>query len=256
LDFLYLPYFIIVAAWWPACYRFGTHHEVEGIWWKRNHDPALSPLNATIAAFNEDQLAINKKLLAQKDDRYIDTGRLPVSEKDRFCPGMDAVWKERHALSKTFRNVLRLRQLSVVDLFIQPAKRTEKDTRFHVDYGADIQTEKERLDSEIIMLTVAHKGMGTQAIPRSDAGDGTPDAKSLRVYFNHVRTLENLVIPQTHDVLIAKSGENGTIHRAPNDGDGLRWWSFYLSNPLYKIRRNFASSDMDMLKSRYDALQL
>ena len=41
--------------------------EVEGVWWKRNHDPALASLNAAIAAFNEDQLAID--IIMKRDRR-------------------------------------------------------------------------------------------------------------------------------------------------------------------------------------------
>lgn len=199
---------------------------------RRPENPALKQ---AIETFNV--AALDPRKFSYRGD-YIDGNRLCVSERDAETrAALLLLWEERRNLRKIFKKAFGTK-IAMTHAFIQPAIREEsRDYTFHRDYATGMKSKADRKRNEVIFMTVAHKGFGTEVIPGEDAGRPTPFIKDNRTSFYHPKDLSHLFCGATNDILVMKSGKTGTIHRAPHRGEGLRWWTFFNAGPIGDIRR-------------------
>jgi hypothetical protein len=228
--------------------------EVEGVLWQYGQSEEVKE---AIASFDENQWDMSEDTLDAQELQFMDGNRLYVPSVGKNSPKeLAPLWKERRALKKTFKDTLRSDHMPLAPLSVQKARRNEPDSVFHVDVCTGMDSKADQLLNDFIYASTAHKGLGSQAIPRADAGRPTPKTSENRACYYHPKTLENMITPKPGELLVFKAGTNGTVHRSPGTGRGLRWWSFYqLEGTIHTVRRNFSRKEKNDLRKRLQKLQ-
>src|SRR5207253_10402496 len=115
-----------------------------------------------------------------------------------------------------------------------------RDNTFHRDYATGLTSAADRRRNEVVFMTVAHEGYGTEIIPASDAGRPTPFLPDNRTSFHHPHSIEHLLQAKAGDVLVMKAGRAGTVHRSPHKvSKGMRFWTFFNAGSLSDICKSF-----------------
>jgi len=212
---------------------------VEAVLWRRRASPAVQ---SAIAEFNEQAFGLDK-IDWKKTNKTIvaagfSAGQLLIRGDDQLqYPELAPLWRSGRTLRSIFEQALATHVFPMQTL-IQRPQRKNADRTFHRDLA--LNSAGNPVNDSRVYFFVPHKLGGTEIIPEDDAGFEDYDMKNSALIYPAPLTLENKIQIFSPDILIAKAGANGTVHRAPYIRDGHRWWSFYSTkNSIATIRRDF-----------------
>lgn len=206
-------------------------------------------------------------------------GRLYLPSRGKNKPkGLDPLFAYRRTLRSIFTNALRLDGAHDMRLAIQQSKRTEPDTIWHIDTATGMDGKTDQKRNDYIYISAAHKGYSSECIPKADAGRPTPQVSENRLRYYHPKSFDNILCSAPGGLLITKSGSFGTVHRCPQKGRGLRWWSFWqalktdggdrtrrysrfdgapgaFTDTVHAVRKGFTRKEKNALRRRLKSLQ-
>jgi len=212
-----------------------THKDIEAVLWRREVSPAFKKF---VKTFNEvARWGVNdqsfKRMENKLSEQGYDSGQIMIENDIReMFPELKPVWKDGDTVWNTLEDILQTPIYSH-GLLIQKAQRKSIDRNWHRD-----RSNKKEKTREQIFFTLAHKQLGSQTLPKEDAGKATPYPKNNRFIYKHPKTIRNLTQAWAHDVLAFKTGSEGAVHRATYIRSGYRWLQFFATqNSFHTIRK-------------------
>lgn len=213
--------------------------DVEAVIWKRT--PARAVLDA-IESFDPENFHMTPQRLqaeAKMVDRIgFDEDQIMIFDGEQnSLRALKPLWQDRQRIVKSLQSVFHTAFYTNA-MQVQPPARRRIDSCFHQDRTFSEKNRTNPDDNNRLIALVAHKNTGTILLPRKDSGPANDDKPGGRSIFANPTDITRQFQAQTHDVVLIRTGQNGTVHRAPFVAEGDRWLSLFFGKSCAEIQMN------------------
>ena len=208
---------------------------VEAVIWRR---PAVKAVTRSLRDFNEAAFQPTRENVARHaarlEEAHWEGEQLYVSDYTlRQHPDLKPLLQDRALVYRTLKSVFQTDSIYKQNVMIQPSRRTTLDRVFHRDHYMHGE------NHNFLMFFMTHKGPSTEIIQQNDAGRFTPYTRVSAANYYNPTSLRSKTQPNEHDVVVFKTGRDGTVHRAPYVSTDTRWLTIFTTKKVNTLAKPF-----------------